>query len=89
MSPLTLSITISIVLFLICIFLVVSNIVLIIAYISSNKSKDAVYYAVKDRFNYYKEKCKIIGCTEYDKVAYTLLKEIYEDLSKVYFNGIK
>ena len=89
MSPLTLSIIINIVLFLICTFLVVSNIVLIIAYISSNKSKDAIYYEVKDRFNYYKEKCKIVGCTEYDKVAYTLLKEIYEDLSKVYFNGIK
>lgn len=89
MSPLTLSIIINIVLFFICTFLVVSNIVLIIAYISSNKSKDSVYYAVKDRFNYYKEKCKIIGCTEYDKVAYTLLKEIYEDLSKAYFNGIK
>ena len=89
MSPLTLSITINIVLFFLCTFLVVSNIVLIIAYISSNKSKDAVYYEVKDRFNYYKEKCKIIGCTEYDKVAYTLLKEIYEDLSKAYFNGIK
>lgn len=89
MSPLTLSITINIVLFFLCIFLVVGNIVLIIAYISSNKSKDAVYYEVKDRFNYYKEKCKTIGCTEYDKVAYTLLKEICEDLSKVYLNSIK
>lgn len=89
MSPLTLSITINIVLFFLCISLVVSNIVLIIAYISSNKSKDAVYYEVKDRLNYYKEKCKTSGCTEYDKVAYTLLKEIYEDLSRVYFGCTK